>query len=163
MSDSQTSVIVETAGPSYLGWRGELLAELALARVPELVVTKLADNRRMDLGFDFLVAVPGGFCFFIQVEAFSSLALRLSDIAGVPELRWSAPADLLRRAHASHGPVFLFLFDADTDHGRYLRLDALPEPNLDQGEVVVHLPIEQSINRANLLRLVAELRAAPAA
>ena len=30
MSDKQTSVEVKTSGPSYLGWRGKLLAELAL-------------------------------------------------------------------------------------------------------------------------------------
>jgi Domain of unknown function (DUF4365) len=163
MSDRRSSVTVSTTGPSYLAWRGELLAELALAGVPELVVTKLAGNGRVELGFDFLAAAQGGLCFFVQVKAYSSLALRVDDVAHLRELRWPVPVDLLRRARQSRTPVFLFLFDADTDHGRYLRLDKLPETEPDQRQLVLRLPVEHTINRASAMRLIADLHAAPAA
>ncbi len=163
MGDQKTSVVVDTRGPSYLSWRGELLAELALARVPELVVTKLAANGRASIGFDYLAAAPGGLCFFVKVKAFSSLAAHLAKPARIAELRWSAPTKLIRQARRSHSPVFLFLFDADTDHGRYLRLDLLPEPAPDQRHVTVGLPVEQTISLENLILLLAEIHAAPAA
>src|SRR5436309_636936 len=62
MSDKQTTVEVKAGGPSYLGWRGELLAELALARVPGLVVHKRTERQPADLPHDFLVVAERGFC-----------------------------------------------------------------------------------------------------
>jgi hypothetical protein len=155
MPEKKTFVEVETNGRSYLGWRGELLAELALARVPGLVVHKLAGNGLAERGFDFVVAAEPGLCFFVVVKAFSSAKLGLDHVENVAELRWDVDADLIRRARESHDPVFLFLFDADTDHGRYLRLDTLPTSEVRQQSVV--LPIEQTLNRESLQRLVNEL------
>jgi hypothetical protein len=34
MSEKRTILKVDTTRPSYVGWRGQLLAELALARLP---------------------------------------------------------------------------------------------------------------------------------
>src|SRR5262245_4094630 len=116
MSDNRTAVEVKTTGPSYLNWRGPLLAELALARVPGLSVYKRPDQAPSELPYHFLVTTADGFCFFVEVKAFSSFRLHVTDVEAIGELRWSLDADLVRRARASHSPVVLFLFDADTDH-----------------------------------------------
>src|SRR5260370_24245854 len=140
MSEKKASVAVETTGPRYVGWRGELLAEVAVAGLSDVVVTNLASNGHVDLGEDFVVVAPQGLCFFVQVKAFSSLDLKINNVASIPELRFPVDARLVRAARQSRTPVILFLFDADTDHGRYLRLDTLPEPEPNRSQVTVRLP-----------------------
>jgi len=157
MTNKRTAVEVKTTGPSYLAWRGELLAELALARLPSLLVHKRADHPASDLPYDFLVATERGLCFFVEVKAFSSSRLAVSDVRTVPELLWSVDAGLIRRVRANQSPFILFLFDADTDHGRYLRLDTLPDPQPGSRRLVVQFPLEQTINRRNVERLIADL------
>jgi hypothetical protein len=154
MSNKRTAVEIKTTGPSYLEWRGKLLTELALARVPELIVYKSLDHPP----YDFLAATAQGFCFFVNVKAFSSFHLDVADVETVPELRWSLDADLVRRAHASHSPVLLFLFDADTGHGRYLRLDTFPAPATETRRLTVRLPVEHTINKESLEKLIADLQ-----
>ena len=163
MSDKRTFVEVKSTGPSYPAWRGELLAELALARNPGLIVHKRPERSPSDPPYDFLVATEQGLCFFVEVRAFSSFHLQLTDVEAIPELRWSLDGELVRRARASHSPVLLFLFDADTDHGRYLRVDTLPAPGVEVRQVTVRLPAQQTINKENLERLIAELQGAPTA
>jgi hypothetical protein len=161
MSEHRKSIVVDPTGPRYLVWRGALLAELALARVPELVVSKLASNGHFDLGHDFLVAGPHGVCFFVKVQAFSSMASKLREVAEISELRCPVAATTIRAARDSRTPVILFLFDADTDHGRFLRLDTLPDPDANSSNVMVRLPATQSITRESLEELIGELGAAP--
>jgi hypothetical protein len=151
---------VKTTGPSYLSWRGELLAELALARVPGLVVYKRPDRPPSELPYHFLVTTEHGFCFFVEVRAFSSMRLDVADVETVGELRWSVDADLVRHARESLSPVLLFLFDADSDHGRYLRLDTLPAPVSEAHRLTVRLPVEHTINKENLEKLIADLQGA---
>jgi hypothetical protein len=154
MSAKRTALAIKTTGPSYLDWRGRLLAELALARIPELIVYKSPDHPP----YDFLAATAQGFCFFVNVKAFSSFHLDVADVETVPELRWSLDADSVRRARVSHSPVLLFLFDADTGHGRYLRLDTFPVPGSQTRRLTVRLPVEHTINKENLEKLIADLQ-----
>ena len=49
------------------------------------------------------------------------------------------------------------MFDADSEQGRYLRLDTLPIPNPDAEQTIVRLPAENLINRENLERLIDHL------
>jgi hypothetical protein len=160
MSDKRTSVEIKTTGPSYLAWRGKLLAELALARVPGLLVHERPNGAPSELPYDFLVSTEHGLCFFVAVRAFSSSRLDIRDIEVVTDLRWSVGADLIRRARESESPFLLFLFDADTDHGRYLRLDTLPGPDPGVRQMTVRLPVEQVINKENLEQLMADLEGA---
>jgi hypothetical protein len=133
-----------------------LLAELTLARVPGLVVNK--QHSAADLGYDFLVATERGACFFIQVKAFSSMRLEAKDVDATAEWRWRIDASLLRHARASRSPFFLFVFDADTDHGRFLRLDTLPAPAARS--VTVRIPRGNTLDRQGLEAIVAELERA---
>jgi hypothetical protein len=161
MSDKRMSVEVPTTGPSYLAWRGELLAELALARLPGLVVHKRPERPPAELPYDFLVATEHGLCFFVGVKAFSSFRLDVRDVEAVRELRWPVDADLIRRARESQSPYLLFLFDADTEHGRYLRLDNLPDPDPQASRLTVRFPAEHTINKENLERLIEDLQKHP--
>jgi hypothetical protein len=163
MSDKRTSIEVDTARPSYVGWRGKLLAELALARLPQLTVYPRPERPASDLPYDVLVVAEHGLCFFVVVRAFSSFHLDVRDVAAVPELRCSFDADLVRRSRASQSPCVLFLFDADRDHGRYLRLDTLPDPGPESRRLTVRFPAEQAITRESLGQFIAGLQKAPAA
>jgi hypothetical protein len=158
--NKQASVEIQTTGPSYLGWRGKLLAELALAPVPGLIVHERPNGAPSALPYDFLVSTEHGRCFFVAVRAFSSSRLDVHDVEAVPELRWSVDADLILRARGSESPFVLFLFDADTDHGRYLRLDTLPGPSPAARQVTVRLSVEHVINKENLDKLVADRESA---
>lgn len=148
------SVNIETSGPSYLGWRGELLAELALAKVPGLILYKPA----MDVSYDFCITTSKGFCFFVVVKTFSSIKRGIEHIESLDELRWHIDTKLVRQAHDSYNPVVLFLFDADTDHGRYLRLDTLPVPGAGIRMQTVRFPKENTINKQSLGQFVVHLQ-----
>lgn len=156
MSDRTIAVGPKATSPHYLGWRGTLLAKLALARVPGLVVNEGAS----DHDYDFLVATPKGACFFVAVKAFSSMRLEAEDVDTTAEWRWRIDAALIRRARESRSPFFLF--DADTDHGRSLRLDTLPAPGPEARTVMVRIPRENALGRKHLEEIVAELEAARA-
>jgi hypothetical protein len=162
MPDKQTSVEVKTTGPEYVGWRAELLAELALARVPDLIVHKRPGTPPAELPYHFLVSNEHGLCFFVEARGFSSFQLGIEDVGAVRELRWSVDADLVRQARRSRSPFFLFFFDADTDHGRYLRLDTLPEPRPEVRRLALHFPFEQAISKDSLEGLVAQMERARA-
>jgi hypothetical protein len=161
MSRKQTSVVVKTQGPDYLDWRGELLGELALVRHPDLAIHKRTSGPPPELPYDFLVTTTDGLCFYVEIKAFSSMRLGIEDQESIPELLWSVDADLVRRARESRNPVVLFLFDADGEHGRYLRLDTLPAPAPNARQVMLRFPVERTISSESLERLVAELQAVP--
>lgn len=144
------------ATADYVGWRGELLAQLALARLPGATAYRAA---AADDGYDYLVAAADGFCFFVRVKAFSSVRNHLPDVAGLPELTWPVERETVDRARQSRSPVVLFLFDADTEHGRFVRLDTLPQPANGNRAVTLRLPIENAIHKDSLARLLNDLRA----
>lgn len=156
MSENKQSREIKTGGANYVGWRGELLAELALARVPKLSVHKPKDS----CGYDFLVAAPSGVCFFVEVKSFSSKKLDIHNVDQIAELRWRIDTHHIRRAQESHTPVFVFLIDADTDHGRYLRLDNLDPCDESVQSQTIRFPVENTIARNGLERLVAALEEA---
>lgn len=142
--------------PAYAGWRAELLTELALARVPGLIVNKRPARPGSGLDFDFLVATEKGACFFIEVKSFSYLRAK---VARTPKGQWRAllSEKLLRDVEACRSPFFLFVFDVDTEEGRYLRLDGLASSRPADGKVTVHLPETSRITRENLESLIASL------
>lgn len=94
----------------------------------------------------------------IRVEAYSSQLAGVERVDTIPELRWTLTADVVRQARASKAPVVLLLFDADTDHGRYARLDVLPAPARGVKSVAIRLPVSNKVDPASLRCLVAELR-----
>ena len=157
MASKRADVVESGTEPNYVGWRGELLAELALSRIPRLIVTKHPDRPTGDAGFDFLVATEKGFCFFVDVRAFSSARLKISQGDPDEDWNWRLDATIVRRARESRSPFVLFLFDADTDSGRFLRLDTLCAPNQGEPKVPVRLPAENTINKENLEKMIAAL------
>ena len=151
------------AGPWYVGWRADLLARFALVRMDG--VQLLPDPRRDDsreVPFDYVVIAPGGVTFLLQVQGFSSRHSGPKDPAGLPVIRCLVPAKFVRWMRLSPTPVFRFLFDADGEHGRFLRLDTLPEPpaGLPDGEMVpLDFPAENAITWDSIEQLLADLRA----
>ena len=155
MSDTTSnSTEVKTTGPEYLAWRGELLAQLALSRLEGVTVYQRSDEQP----FDFLVATNDGLCFFVEVEAFSSTNQKIDDVETIEELQWQIPMKRVRQATGSQTPVLLFLFDADSDHGRFLRLDTLPAPDKAARQQTIAFPIENVIDQKNLEAVIRELR-----
>ena len=155
MSDSNPKFReVSTSGPQYLGWRAELLTKLALSRLGGLSFFETSQNEP----YDFVVATSEGSCFFVEVKAFSSIRLNMSKVDKIQELRWRIPSKLLAEANRSRNPFILFLFDADTDHGRFLRLDSIP-PTMNSARFqTIRLPISNTITEKTLRALVSELR-----
>ena len=137
--------------PWHIPWRTELLVKLALARIGSLRVCKFSDQND-----DLLVVTDQGFCFFVVSQGFSSLATGQDDVDGTKEMIVPCERGLIARAHRYRNPVVLFYFNADTDHGRYLRLDTLPD-DIEE----LRLPIEHTITKASVQKLIREMQAAP--
>jgi hypothetical protein len=139
--------------PAYVRWRGELLAQLALSRLPGIAVTP----QPMEGRFDYAVMTSNGSRFLIEVKCLSSFHNRIRRIDTMPELKWRIATSLIRLAHSMSCPVVLFVFDADTEHGRYLRIDNLKllptKGNLQR----VKLPLENTITEASLDRMLREI------
>jgi hypothetical protein len=154
---------VTTDGPDYLVWRSELLAELAVLRVSGLVMLKPPNGN--SLPFQLVAASQSGVCFIIETVAYSSFQLKIEP-ESIPVLELEAEADRVRTAQRIPTPVVMFLFDADRDHGRFLRLDTLPEPPVGAKTVVLSFPVENTITGDSIRALAAELakeRAVPVA
>jgi hypothetical protein len=164
MSDEIIKINAKATAPPDLTWRGAALAELAFARAPGLVVNKHLTGSGDGLAYDYLVATETGACFFVKVEAFSSARLEAEAEAvdATSEWRRRVDAALVRRARECGTPFFLFLFDADTDHGRFLRLDSLAKPDPRVKTVDVGLPREDVVDARGLERIAAEIEAAKA-
>jgi hypothetical protein len=141
--------------PEYIELRSDLLTELALARLPDLRAYRLTDREP----FDKLAVTDDGFCFFVMNRGFSSADAALKNVDKIAELTCPFDSALLPRAHQSRSPVVLFYFDADTEHGRYLRLDTLPK----KAGKELRLPVENTITKASLQELIREMQAAPKA
>lgn len=144
---------VHTGGAAYVGYRAELLAKLALSRFPELSIHESGPN----YGYDFVIVTQQGGCFFVIVKAISSLKLKIRNIETIFELRWRIERQSLQWAKSCPNPVFLFLIDADTDHGRYLRLNDIAQPKASGVQQTIRFPIENTINKPGLERLVTSL------
>ena len=166
MVKPQRVVRVITEGPPHLVWRTPLLTELALARIPELVEFKQTGKApNPEVPYDFLVVVPGGRTFYVTALGYSSFQLKIEP-ESIPVLELEVEADRVRTAHRSPTPVVMFLFDADRDHGRYLRLDTLPELSAGAKTVLLSFPIQNTITGDSIRALVGELakeRAVPVA
>jgi hypothetical protein len=158
MSSQTLGVDSDAARPPYSEWRGLLLAESGLARAPGLTVNR--QHASADLGYDFLVATERGACFLIEVKAFSSMRLGSEEVDSTAEWRWRIITALVRCARESRSPFFCFVFDADTDHGRFLRPDTLPGPDPKAKTVDVRLPREDADDGKALERIATGLEAA---
>jgi hypothetical protein len=156
MSNATKSREIKGSGPEYVGWRGELLTELALTRLAKLAEVEIF-RPAADQGYDFIVSTPKGRFMFIQTKGFSSNAAGIKNPAQVDELRWRVPKEIIKKAQESRSPVLLFLFDADTDHGRFLRLDTLTIIDAKSNFETLIFPRQNTINEANLLKLLVEL------
>jgi hypothetical protein len=146
-------VRVTTDGPAHLVWRSELLAELAVLRVEGLILMK-PPRGASDLPFPLVAMSAGGVCFFVEVAGYSSHRLKIEpESIGVLELEFDA--ERVRTARHILTPTILFLFDADRDHGRFLRLDTAPEPAPKAKTVVLSFPVANTIT-ADSIRALAE-------
>ena len=151
---SRLTTETDTDAWDYVAYRGELLAQLALSRLPEVDVFR----PQVDGGWDYLIAAADGVNVAVAVRAFSSLRHGPKDVADVPELPWRVDMQLVGQARQSRTPVILFLFDADTEHGRFLRLDTLPAPAHGARTVLLSLPITNTIRAGSLADLLADVR-----
>ena len=154
MPKTRTCILVKPAVREYAGYRTELLTDLAFARLPQLIVHK----GQADGPYDYLVVTRQGQGFIVLVRCFSSLEQMLGDASLIHELRFDLPTDLVNTARHSPSPVILFLWDADTEHGRYARLDQLPEPG-DQEQVEIRFPRAATITGKNMEHLIRSFQA----
>ena len=145
--------MVATGGASYVGERAELLAQIALTRFPGLDV----HPPKSDTGYDLLAATPEGKCFLVVVKGFSSIKLKIDSVETIEELQWRIDRDILRWARACPNPVYLFLIDADSGHGRYSKLNDVPLARNSGKEQTIRLAVENTIEEAGIERLLAGL------
>ena len=155
MSDEPAVVELEPVERERVGWSADALAKLALIEVAGLTIFQKVHSS----GYDYAAATEDGLFVLVSVAAYSSRAAGIRSVELVPELRWPVLADDVRRARASLSPVYFFLFDASTRHGRYARLDVLPAPPRGVKAVPVSFPLANVIDPPSIARLVAELRA----
>jgi hypothetical protein len=146
---------VTTGGPEYIALLGEKLAELAIVRVRGLSVMKSSDSKA-NLPFDFVAASQTGTCFLVQIAAYSSFQLEIEP-GSISVLELEVKPDQIRAVRQSPTPVVVFLFDGDRTHGRYLRLDTLPEPAKSAKTVVLSFPIENTITGESIRTLADEI------
>lgn len=157
MADPTEVFDVPDTGPEYVVWRSDGLAEAALVFVPELTVLQ----RRAGRGYDMVAMTEDGLFLQFIARGYSSMRLKVRDVAAVPVLRWSLEAAEVRRARASPNPVFLFLMDADRmqGDGRYVRLDTMPAPAARARTVRISFPRENTTDPEGIRRMVAGVRA----
>jgi hypothetical protein len=141
--------------PPYVGWRGELIARLALTRAGLAVQDAPAPQP-----FDLLASTPDGFYFLVEVCAYSSIhgAPRPAFDQSRDRQRWTVDPSLLRAVTEVNLPVVLFVVDADRELGHFARLDHLPRPNRDRGTTFVLLTADQNLSPNALAALVSGLR-----
>ncbi len=152
---AEIRVIAETAAkdPPYVGIQGEMLAETALGRVPELQARSAGDDQL----FTYIVTTKQGAKFFVLVQAFSGVRRQWNEtMATWP---WDVDADIIRHARKAGAPVVLFAFDADSGQGRFLEIGKLDEPLAISERVPTPLPIGNAISEASLAQLAANFDA----
>lgn len=154
MSETEAVLHLKSPGTEWVARRGAALAQMALVTTLELTIF---ENLRSK-AYDYAVATEDGMFIRIRVEAYSSRLAGVERVDTIPELRWTVAGDVVRQARASKTPFVLLVFDADTDHGRYARLDVLPAVARGAKSVAVSLPLSNTVSPASLRCLVAELR-----
>jgi hypothetical protein len=154
MSEAQAVLHLKSSGTEWVDRRGAALAKMALLTTRGLTIFENMYTK----AYDYAVATEDGMFIRIRVEAYSSRLAGVERVEAIPELRWTLDADVIRQARASRAPVVLLLFDADTGHGRYARLDVLPAVPRGAKSVAVSLPLSNTAHPASLRCLVAELR-----
>jgi hypothetical protein len=157
MSNATKPLEIKSEGPEYVGWRGELLTELALTRLAKIADVEIY-KPGADQGYDFVIGTADGLFVFIQTQSFSSNSAGIKEPQRIDELRWKVPMDTIDRARKSRSPVLFFLFDADTDHGRFIRLDTLGRGKTKAAFETIAFPRQSIINEENLLKMLADLK-----
>lgn len=145
----------KSKAPRYVGWRGKLIAELALTRAGLIV-----QDAPLPQPFDLLASTPDGFLFLVEVKAYSSIhgGKRPTFDRSRNLDSWPVERSVLRAAAEVNLPVVLFVIDADTEVGHYARLDRLPRPSRDQRTTLVPLSSDRDLSPDSLTALVPELR-----
>jgi hypothetical protein len=146
---------VKIGGAEYIALLAEKLADLAIARVPELSILKPGNGKPSPL-FDFIVSTDSGACFLVKIASYSAFQLKIEPDP-IPVLELEVETDYLRAAQRSPTPVVMFLFDGDRGHGRFLRLDTLPKPVGDAKSAGLSFPIENTITGTSIRALATEL------
>jgi hypothetical protein len=159
MTNKRTRLRVTTEGPDHIESRSDALAELAIARVPELLAFKRPRGAGEAFPFDLLILADREPRFSVFVKGFSSQRSKPHP-EEIGDLECEVEASLLRAARKNPHPVVLFLFDADRGHGRFLRLDARPEPPSNAKTVLLTFPIENTITADSIRKLATELEQA---
>ena len=154
MSEAQAVLHLKSSGTEWVARRGAALAKMALLTTLELTIFENLYSK----AYDYAVATEDGMFIRMRVDAYSAKLAGVEGVDAVPELRWTLAADVVRQARASKAPVVLLLFDADSGHGRYARLDVLPAPARGAKSAAISLPLSNTVNPASLRCLVAELR-----
>lgn len=152
---SRTQTNAKPIEPRYVGWRGELIAKLALTQAG-LVVQDAPPPQP----FDLLVSTRDGFYFLVEVRAYSSMHRGLRPVfdRSRERFQWPVETAFLRAAGAVNLPVVLFVIDADREVGHYARLDRLPRLSRDQRTTLVSLSGDRDLSPEALAALVSELR-----
>jgi hypothetical protein len=158
MSDNSNSKN-STIDPHYIGWRGELLAKLALSRLGNVRIFEPGRPGPSSPvhDFDLVVMTPDALTFLVEVNAFSSIKRDIANPEACEWLDFDLSISILKRAWEAQSPVVFFLFDADTEHGRFMRIEDIP---FTAGKHFqrVRFPIQNTITTASLNLLVREMR-----
>jgi len=154
MSEAQAVLHLKSSGTEWVDRRGAALAKMALLTTRGLTIFENMYTK----AYDYAVATEDGMFIRIRVEAYSSRLAGVERVGVIPDLRWSLATDVVRQARASKAPVVLLLFDADSGHGRFARLDVLPAPPRGAKSMAISLPLSNTVDPASLRCLVAELR-----
>lgn len=134
--------------PSYVGWRGELVARLTLARAGLAVQDAPTGGP-----FDLLASTEDGVYFLVEVKAYSSMH---GGMGGEGDGRWPVEAELVRAAGEANVPAVLFVVDADREVGYWARLDGVAEGG--GRRAFVRLTGERDLSAEGLAGLVEDLR-----
>jgi hypothetical protein len=149
-----------TSQPQYIGWRGELLAKLALSRLEGVTILEQGVSSPFSPinAFDLVVMTQEALTFLVEVKAFSSIQRGITNPEAQEWLEFELPTTFLKKARAAEASVVIFLFAADTEHGRFMRLDDIPLTTIAKNYQRVRFPIQNTITTASLNLLVRELR-----
>ena len=160
MSSKSVDVLEKGKEPEYVSWHSKLLAELALSRIPGLVDRTKHPDRATSRP---KVRLSGRYREGILLRGSQSLLFgevpRFHGDGGTNEdWDWRLDAKIVRRARECQSPFVLFLFDADTDKGRFLRLTRFPAPSQGMLKIPIRLPVENTINKESLESMIATLQ-----
>lgn len=137
--------------PGYAAKRSELVAKLALSRLEGAEIFE--NDGAGDRGWDFHVKLPDGRDFFVEVKSYSSFNTKNQWRVKQDSLEYRFPKSLGRYRNYPH-PIFLWLIDADTEKGYYLRLDRLNIPGDCGPSFTGKIPPSDDLSAASLERMI---------